>query len=59
MLSATLADGSKNDAATARAVVRKVLEATGLPIAVIGPGQAELDNELIVAVAEEAKGERL
>jgi acetyl-CoA decarbonylase/synthase complex subunit delta len=26
---------------------------------VIGPGQADLDNELIVAVAEEGKGERL
>jgi acetyl-CoA decarbonylase/synthase complex subunit delta len=30
-----------------------------LPLAVVGPGQADLDNELIVAVAEEAKGERL
>jgi acetyl-CoA decarbonylase/synthase complex subunit delta len=36
-----------------------VLQATGLPLAVVGPGQADLDNELIVAVAEEAKGERL
>ncbi|HEY64948.1 MAG TPA: acetyl-CoA decarbonylase/synthase complex subunit delta [Caldilineae bacterium] len=43
----------------ARAVVRRVLEATGLPLLVFGPGQAELDNELLVAVAEEAKGERL
>ena len=58
VLSATLAAGEKNNAANARAVVRKVLGATGLPIAVIGPGQAELDNELIVAAAEEAKGER-
>ncbi len=37
----------------------RVLQATGLPLAVVGPGQADLDNELIVAVAEEAKGERL
>ena len=59
VLSATKPDGSSNDAATARTVVRKVLQATGLPLAVVGPGQAELDNELIVAVAEEAKGERL
>jgi acetyl-CoA decarbonylase/synthase complex subunit delta len=59
VLSATKPDGSANDAATARADVRKVLQATGLPLAVVGPGQAELDNELIVAVAEEAKGERL
>jgi len=58
VFSATRADGSKPDAAHARSVVRKVLGATGLPIAVIGPGQAELDNELIVAAAEEAKGER-
>jgi len=59
VLSATKADGSKNDAANARAVVRKVLSSTGLPIAVVGPGQADLDNELIVAAAEEAKGERV
>jgi acetyl-CoA decarbonylase/synthase complex subunit delta len=58
-LSATLPDGQANTAASARAALRKVLEATGLPVAVIGPGQAELDNELIVAAAEEGKGERL
>lgn len=58
-LSATLADGKANTATNARAVVRKVLDATGLPLAVIGPGQAEIDNELIVAAAEEGKGERL
>jgi acetyl-CoA decarbonylase/synthase complex subunit delta len=58
VLSATKADGSKNDAAHAKAVVRKVLDATALPIAVVGPGQADLDNELIVAAAEEAKGEK-
>jgi acetyl-CoA decarbonylase/synthase complex subunit delta len=58
-LAATKADGSPNDAAAARATVRRVLLATGLPLAVVGPGQADLDNELIVAVAEEAKGERL
>jgi acetyl-CoA decarbonylase/synthase complex subunit delta len=58
-LSTTLADGTPNTAANARAVVRKVLNATGLPLAVYGPGQAEKDNELIVPVAEEGKGERL
>jgi len=58
-LAATKADGSANDAAAARATVRRVLQASGLPLAVVGPGQADLDNELIVAVAEEAKGERL
>jgi acetyl-CoA decarbonylase/synthase complex subunit delta len=58
-LSATMADGEPNTPENARSVVRKVLDATGLPLAVIGPGQAELDNELIVAVAEEGVGERL
>ncbi len=59
VLSLTTADGEPNTPENARAVVRKVLEATSLPLAVIGPGQAEVDNELIVAVAEEAVGERL
>ena len=58
-LSANLADGSPNTPAQARAAVRKVLQASGLPLAVFGPGQAEKDNELLVPVAEEAKGERL
>lgn len=58
-LSPTMADGTPNTAENARAVVRKMLAATGLPLAVFGPGQAELDNTLLVAVAEEAKGERL
>jgi acetyl-CoA decarbonylase/synthase complex subunit delta len=59
LLSVTLADGSPNTPEAARAAVRKVLDATGLPLAVAGPGQADLDNELLVAVAEEAKGENL
>jgi acetyl-CoA decarbonylase/synthase complex subunit delta len=59
VLSLTTSDGEPNTPENARAVVRKVLEATGLPLAVIGPGQAEVDNELIVAAAEEAVGERL
>jgi acetyl-CoA decarbonylase/synthase complex subunit delta len=58
-LSATDAEGKPNTADNARATVRKVLEATGLPLAVIGPGQADLDNELMVPVAEAAKGERI
>ena len=40
-------------------MLRQVLGATGLPLIVFGPGQAEKDNELIVAAAEEGKGERL
>jgi acetyl-CoA decarbonylase/synthase complex subunit delta len=59
VFSPTTSDGKPNTGVNARAVVRKVLEATGLPLAVVGPGQAELDNELIVPAAEEAKGERV
>lgn len=39
--------------------VKSVLGATGLPLIVWGPGQAEKDNELLVPVAEAAKGEKL
>lgn len=52
-------DGGANTAENAKATVRKVLDATGLPLIVSGPGQAEVDNLLIVAVAEEGAGERL
>jgi len=58
-LNATQADGSINSAANVKRVTRAALNATGLPLIVFGPGQAELDNELLVAVAEEAKGERI
>jgi acetyl-CoA decarbonylase/synthase complex subunit delta len=58
-LSATLPDGSPNAPDRARAVLRQVLKASGLPLAVFGPGQADKDNELLVPVAEEGKGERL
>jgi len=39
--------------------VKAVLAATGLPLIVWGPGQAEKDNELLVPVAEATKGEKL
>jgi acetyl-CoA decarbonylase/synthase complex subunit delta len=39
--------------------VKSVLDATGLPLVVWGPGQAEKDNELLVPVAEATKGEKL
>jgi acetyl-CoA decarbonylase/synthase complex subunit delta len=58
-LSLTTSDGEENTPENAVAVVKKVLEATGLPLAIVGPGQAEVDNELIVPVAEATKGERL
>jgi acetyl-CoA decarbonylase/synthase complex subunit delta len=46
-------------AAEARATVRRVLEATSLPLIVYGPGQRDKDNEVLVAAAEEAAGERI
>jgi acetyl-CoA decarbonylase/synthase complex subunit delta len=52
-------DGQPNTAERARAATRSVLKATGLPLLVFGPGQADADNELLVAVAEEAKGEKI
>lgn len=59
VLSLTDEQGEPNTPERARTAVRQVLEATGLPLAVIGPGQAEVDNELLVPAAEEGKGERL
>jgi acetyl-CoA decarbonylase/synthase complex subunit delta len=53
------ANGEPNTADKARDTVRSVLEATGLPLIVLGPGQVEADHELLVAVAEEAAGERI
>jgi acetyl-CoA decarbonylase/synthase, CODH/ACS complex subunit delta len=55
----TDATGQTMTANVARKVLRTVLQATGLPLLVFGPGQVELDNELMVAVAEEGVGERL
>lgn len=60
-LSLSLTDevGEPVTPAKAVAAVKKVLAATGLPLMVFGPGQADVDNELLVAVAEATKGERL
>jgi acetyl-CoA decarbonylase/synthase complex subunit delta len=58
-LSAVAADGSPTTPAAAVAAVKAVLAATGLPLLVYGPGQAEVDNDLLVAVSEATKGERL
>jgi acetyl-CoA decarbonylase/synthase complex subunit delta len=55
----TDAEGNETAAEQARSAVRKVLDATGLPLIVFGPGQTEKDIELLVAVAEEAAGERI
>jgi acetyl-CoA decarbonylase/synthase complex subunit delta len=58
-LRGTDADGNPTTGEQAAETIKAVLGATGLPIAVKGPGQAELDNTLLVAVAEAASGERL
>jgi acetyl-CoA decarbonylase/synthase complex subunit delta len=58
-LSLTDASGETTTADSAVSTVKSVLEASGLPLLVFGPGQAELDNELLVAVAEATKGESL
>jgi len=58
-LSLTDKDGNPITPEGAVKTVNAVLAATGLPLIVFGPGQAELDNTLMVAVAEATKGERL
>ncbi len=58
-LRGTDADGNPTTAAQAAEAIKAVLGATGLPIVVRGPGQAEADNELLVAIAEAASGEKL
>jgi len=58
-ISLTDSDGNPTTPAGAVNVVKVVLAATGLPLIVFGPGQAEIDNDLLVAVAEATKGERL
>lgn len=49
-------EDSPDDAVKA---VKSVLAASGLPLVVFGPGQVDKDNELLVAVAEAGKGEKL
>lgn len=55
VLALTLEDTPDNAVKAAKAV----LEASGLPLIVWGPGQVEKDNELLVPVAEATKGEKL
>jgi acetyl-CoA synthase len=58
-LSLTDAAGEPTKPEAAVAAVKKVLAATGLPVAVFGPGQADPDNELLVPISDAFKGERL
>jgi acetyl-CoA decarbonylase/synthase complex subunit delta len=58
-LSLTGADGQPTQPQAAVAAAKAVLAASGLPLIVFGPGQAEADNALLVPVAEATKGERI
>ncbi|MCZ7543867.1 MAG: acetyl-CoA decarbonylase/synthase complex subunit delta [Anaerolineae bacterium] len=58
-LSLNGADGSALTPAKAVDTVKAVLQASGLPLIVFGPGQAEVDNQVLVPIAEATKGERL
>jgi len=49
-------DGSCEDAVR---TVERVLAAVPVPLIVYGPGSADKDNEVLVAVAEKTKGEQL
>ncbi len=56
-LSLTDKDGNPNTPEAAVNTVKAVLKATGLPLVVFGPGQPEMDNALLIPVAEATKGE--
>lgn len=58
-LNLTDSDGNPNAPDGAVAATKAVLEATGLPLMVFGPGQAEIDNDLLVPVANASQGERI
>jgi acetyl-CoA decarbonylase/synthase complex subunit delta len=58
-LNLTDRDGNPNTPDGAVAATKAVLEATGLPLMVFGPGQAEIDNDLLVPVANASQGERI
>ena len=58
-LSLTDAEGDPTTPEMAITAVKSVLNSSGLPLAVFGPGQAEADNALLVPVSEATKGERL
>jgi acetyl-CoA decarbonylase/synthase complex subunit delta len=60
-LSLSLMDAEGNPTTPEMAVtaVQSILNSSGLPLIVFGPGQADADNELLVPVAEAVKGERI
>jgi acetyl-CoA decarbonylase/synthase complex subunit delta len=52
-------NGKPTSATKAVSTVKAVLNACGLPLIVFGPGQVDLDNELLVPISEATKGERI
>ncbi len=52
-------DGKPTTPQAAVASTKAVLQASGLPLLVFAPGQAELDNALLVPISEATTGERL
>ena len=58
-LRSTHPDQGDRSAADAVATVKSVLAAVGVPLIVYGPGVVDKDNEVLVAVAEATKGERI
>ena len=58
-LSLTDSAGEPANPEDAVAAVKSVLEASSLPLIVLGPGQADIDNELLVPIADATKGEKL
>jgi len=58
-LNLTDSEGNPNTPDAAVAATKAVLEASGLPLMVFGPGQAELDNDLLVPIANASQGERI
>ncbi len=58
-LSLTDAEGNPTTPDMAVTAVQAVLNSSALPLMIFGPGQAEIDNELLVPIAEATKGERI
>jgi len=61
VLALSVNDEAGNQTTPEKAVtsVLSVLKACGLPLIVFGPGQVDLDNELLVPISEATKGERI
>jgi acetyl-CoA decarbonylase/synthase complex subunit delta len=58
-LTSTHPDAGDASPEAAAETVKSVLAAVGVPLIVNGPGVVEKDNDVLVAVAEAAKGERI